>query len=143
MSFFRDILAAFFVGFIVGGFSAVFLIHATPHKTQPEKTIVKLISGAPLSAVDYCDKTGVHIAADYDGAGASEITVPLSRIPEAAAWIEKRRTVSLLVSPRGALYAVGSYRWDCFSFSGGFRVPAVSPLAFRNYDLLAGIGWTF
>ena len=126
---------AFFSGLILGE-----VAHKKATSNTPEKTAVKNISGAPLSAIDYTDGTGVHIAADYSGAGSSEINIPLSRIPQEAAWIEKRRGVSVMVSPRGALYALGSYRFDSLYVSGGVRLPVSSPGSFRDYDFLAGAG---
>ena len=111
-------------------------------KTTPKTSLVTTVSGNTLSATDFTDQSGVHITADYSGAGSSEITVPLSRIPGAAAWEEKQRGAALCVSPRGAVYALGSYRFDCLNFFGGVRVPILSP-SVRDFDLFAGAGWVW
>ena len=115
-------------------------IRVTSGKTQPQKSQVKTISGAPLTATDFADKSGVHILADYSDAGSSMIDVPLSRIPQAAAWEEKRRSAALLVSPRGALSLVGGYRWGQFQALGSVRLHVASPLSFRDYDVSVGGG---
>lgn len=124
-----------------GGLVLGLCLSAYDQKTVPQKSKVTPISGSPLTATDYADKSGVHIQADYIGAGSSVIDVPLSRIPQAAAWENKRRSAAFMVSPRGAVSMVGGYRWGQFQAVGSVRLPVASPLSFRDYDFSVGGGW--
>lgn len=132
-------VVAFNLVFVLGIISGLSL-RSMAKTTQPQKTEVKNISGAPLTATDYTDNSGVHINADYSGAGSSVINVPIMRIPQAAAWIEKRNSLTVLASPRGNVTPIYSRRWDQLTASAAVRVPVLHPLSLRDYDIMAGAG---
>jgi hypothetical protein len=143
----------FFAGIVSGAllcgllFAVVMINKAIDEKINQERErqiSIKQIDGEPakITGIEKT-KSAVTVHESYNGAGKSDLVIPFQQIPPAAAWINKRWGVSALGSPRGCLYTLGSYRLDVLTFTGGVRVPVKHPMSWRDYDVLAGVGFWF
>ena len=110
----------------------------------PKKITINTISGEPSKIENAtAGKESVYIIESHDGAGKSEMIIPYSEIPAANNWITKRKSISIMFSPRGNVYGIGLYRYDQYFLSVGFCIPAPSVMTFSRYDVFGGVGMMF
>jgi hypothetical protein len=138
----------FCVGFIsacVICAAVAFWIATHQNKQIPAKmATVKGVSGE-TARIDSINVTReiFSIRTEYVGPGVSDISIPISTIPQAAAWENKRRGVTVLYSARGCITAIGSYRIESFTINGGVRAPVRHITSWHDYDVCGGFGLWF
>jgi hypothetical protein len=138
-------IRAFFNGLIFGiVLTVVVAVLIGSHRAAPsrEEITVKGVSGSTAKVESFeTTKKSVDIKTSYDAKGESVISVPLSRIPEADAWLNKTTTIQVLMGSSKTLYGSVWRRWDCFSVGGGFRAPFTDPIKRRgDFEILFGTG---
>ena len=138
-------IRAFFIGLIFGVMvTVVGAVFIGSHRAEPsrEEITVKGVSGSAAKVESFeSTKKSVDIKTSYDAKGESVISVPLSRIPEADAWLHKTTTIQIMAGSSKTLYGSVWRRWDCFSVGGGFRAPITDPIK-RNedFEIMFGAG---
>jgi len=89
------------------------------------------------------DSSGATLRTEYDGAGASDISVPARTMPQAAAWMDKHFGLSCAYSLQSCLYPLVSYRYESVNLFTGARIPVKNIASVKDYDLFAGVGVWF